>query len=73
MINGTERRQWYPDLTLPFWVFLLSAAPHAPAAATLHCTIGVSEQRRDLWRTVDVFLIFTCAGVQDPQLHILLA
>ncbi|KAK9802032.1 hypothetical protein WJX73_003656 [Symbiochloris irregularis] len=42
-------------------LMVLSALPHLPASIRLHCTIGVSEQVRDFWRTMDVFFIFTCA------------
>lgn len=44
------------------YLMVLSALPHLPASIRLHCTIGVSEQVRDFWRTMDVFMIFTCAG-----------
>jgi len=47
-----------------FWIFLLSAVPHAPFAMRLHLNIGCSEEIRDVWRTLDVFFIFTCAGEQ---------
>lgn len=44
-------------------LMVLSALPHLPFSIRLHCTIGVSEQVRDFWRTLDVFFIFTCAGM----------
>lgn len=52
-----------PSEWLPFMLFALSALPHAPFAIRLHCTIGVSERTRDIWRACDIFFIFTCGGV----------
>ena len=46
---------------VPFFIFLLSALPHAPFSMGLHCMIGVSQSTRDFWRTLDCLFIFTCA------------
>jgi predicted membrane channel-forming protein YqfA (hemolysin III family) len=51
-----------PSEVAVFWIFLLSALPHAPFSIRLHLTIGCSEESRNLWRTLDIFFIFTCAG-----------
>lgn len=53
-----------PTEAVVFWLFLLSSLLHAPFAIRLHLSIGTSEAARDLWRTWDVFFIFTCAGLK---------
>ena len=57
------RRMRRPESVAASLLMMLSALPHLPASIRLHCTIGVSEQGRDFWRTMDVFMIFTCAGM----------
>lgn len=46
----------------PALIMLLAGLPHSPVSIRLHLTIGVSEDVRDFWRTVDVLFIFACAG-----------
>ena len=55
-------RERLPSETTVFWIFLLSVVLHAPFAIRFHLTVGTSEAVRDLWRTLDIFFIFTCSG-----------
>eukprot|EP00884_Botryococcus_braunii_P020432 jgi/Botrbrau1/7072/Bobra.0165s0094.1 len=57
-------RKWFPGELLPFAIFLASCILHTPFSVGLHCTIGVSEWHREVWRTADVFFIFTCSAVR---------
>ena len=61
-LEGVGASSQMPEARGTFLVFLLSAVPHLPFSIRLHCTIGVSQQTRDFWRTLDVFFIFSCAG-----------
>ena len=51
----------------PFTLLYLSAAIHLPFSICCSLFIGISEDVRNMWRGLDVFFIFTCAGM--PCLH----
>ena len=40
----------------------MSCVPHAPFSIGLHLTDGTCRSWRDLWRALDVCMIFTCGG-----------
>lgn len=46
----------------PFTLLYLSAAIHLPFSICCSLFIGISEEARNLWRGLDIFFIFTCAG-----------
>jgi len=49
----------------PFTLLYLSAAIHLPISICCSLFIGVSKTARNLWRGLDIFFIFTCAGAPD--------
>ena len=49
----------------PFTLLYLSAAINLPFSICCSLFIGVSEGARNLWRGLDIFFIFTCAGTSS--------
>ena len=47
----------------PFTLLYLSAAIHLPFSIGCSLFLGISEDARNLWRSLDIFFIFTCAGL----------
>lgn len=60
-VSATCRR-YEGTQTTPFTLLYLSAVIHLPFSICCSLFVGVSEEIRNLWRGLDVFFIFTCAG-----------
>ncbi len=55
----------------PFTLLYLSAALHLPFSICCSLFVGVSEEARNLWRGLDIFFIFTCAGAKQASISLM--